>query len=127
MEVRPSLARAWLGRLEPQDARRVVDADEKGNIGVRNPRPSFGVGVNGVDIDLTSGAAQSYYDSDTFPNLILTLTLSAIFTAPALYLHIEGEKKRAVLDGAQRDPRSALPIRSVLSGAPVTPTLFWSP
>ncbi|ALN82972.1 6-phosphogluconolactonase [Lysobacter antibioticus] len=63
----------------------------------------------------------------TMPEPRMTLTLSAIFTAPALHLHIEGEKKRAVLDGAQRDPRSTLPIRSVLSGAPVTPTLFWSP
>lgn len=61
------------------------------------------------------------------PEPRMTLTLSAIFTAPALYLHIEGDKKRAVLDGAQRDPRCVLPIRSVLSGAPVTPTLYWSP
>ncbi|WP_223618835.1 6-phosphogluconolactonase [Lysobacter sp. ESA13C] len=61
------------------------------------------------------------------PEPRMTLTLSAIFTSPALYLHIEGEKKRAVLDGVQRDPRSTLPIRSVLSGAPVVPTLYWSP
>ncbi|MFD1298665.1 6-phosphogluconolactonase [Lysobacter gummosus] len=61
------------------------------------------------------------------PEPRMTLTLSAIFTAPAIYLHIEGESKRAVLEGAQRDPRSALPIRSVLSGAPVAPTLYWSP
>ncbi|MFC3551928.1 6-phosphogluconolactonase [Lysobacter cavernae] len=61
------------------------------------------------------------------PEPRMTLTLSAIFTAPALYLHIEGAKKREVLDTAARDPRSTLPIRSVLAGAPVVPQLFWSP
>lgn len=61
------------------------------------------------------------------PEPRITLTLSAIFTAPSLYLHIEGAKKRNVLDAAARDPRSRLPIRSVLSGAPVAPMLFWSP
>ncbi|MBX9401176.1 6-phosphogluconolactonase [Lysobacter sp. BMK333-48F3] len=65
--------------------------------------------------------------TDAMPEPRITLTLSAIFTAPALYLHIEGEKKRAVLDNAQRDPRNALPIRSVLLGAPQPPTLYWSP
>jgi 6-phosphogluconolactonase len=65
--------------------------------------------------------------SASAPEPRITLTLSAIFTAPSLYLHIEGAKKRAVLDGAARDPRSKLPIRSVLSGAPVVPMLFWSP
>ncbi|ALN89122.1 6-phosphogluconolactonase [Lysobacter gummosus] len=65
--------------------------------------------------------------TSAMPEPRMTLTLSAIFTAPAIYLHIEGESKRAVLEGAQRDPRSALPIRSVLSGAPVAPTLYWSP
>lgn len=61
------------------------------------------------------------------PEPRITLTLSAIFTAPSLYLHIEGAKKRAVLEDAARDPRSLLPIRSVLSGAPVTPQLYWCP
>lgn len=61
------------------------------------------------------------------PEPRMTLTLSAIFTAPALYLHIEGENKRAVLDAAQRDPRSTLPIRAALAGAPSPPTLYWSP
>jgi 6-phosphogluconolactonase len=65
--------------------------------------------------------------SASAPEPRITLTLSAIFTAPSLYLHIEGAKKRGVLDGAARDPRSKLPIRSVLSGAPVVPMLFWSP
>ena len=65
--------------------------------------------------------------SASAPEPRMTLTLSAIFTAPSLYLHIEGAKKRGVLDDAARDPRSKLPIRSVLSGAPVVPMLFWSP
>ncbi|MBF6023170.1 6-phosphogluconolactonase [Lysobacter niastensis] len=65
--------------------------------------------------------------SASAPEPRITLTLSAIFTAPSLYLHIEGAKKRAVLENAARDPRSTLPIRSVLAGAPVTPSLYWSP
>ncbi len=65
--------------------------------------------------------------SASVPEPRMTLTLSAIFTAPSLYLHIEGEKKREVLDGAARDPRSMLPIRAVLAGAPVLPQLYWSP
>lgn len=65
--------------------------------------------------------------TSAMPEPRMTLTLSAIFTAPALYLHIEGENKRGVLAAAQRDPRCGLPIRSVLSGAPSAPTLYWSP
>lgn len=61
------------------------------------------------------------------PEPRMTLTLSAIFTAPALYLHIEGAAKRAVLDQAARDPRCTLPIRSVLAGAPSLPQLYWCP
>ncbi|RPE80075.1 6-phosphogluconolactonase [Vulcaniibacterium tengchongense] len=61
------------------------------------------------------------------PEPRMTLTLSALFTAPALYLHIEGAKKREVLDGAARDPRSPLPIRAVLAGAPQPPLLYWCP
>lgn len=63
----------------------------------------------------------------SMPEPRMTLTLSAIFTAPALYLHIEGAKKREVLDAAARDPRSPLPIRAVLAGAPVAPMLYWCP
>ena len=65
--------------------------------------------------------------SASAPEPRMTLTLSAIFTAPSLYLHIEGAKKREVLDGAARDPRSTLPIRAVLAGAPVLPLLYWRP
>jgi 6-phosphogluconolactonase len=61
------------------------------------------------------------------PEPRMTLTLSAIFTAPSLYLHIEGEKKRRVLDGAATDPRSPLPVRAVLAGAPQPPQLYWCP
>lgn len=61
------------------------------------------------------------------PEPRMSLTLSAIFTAPALYLHIEGQAKRALLDSVQRDPRSPLPIRAALAGAPQPPTLYWSP
>ena len=61
------------------------------------------------------------------PEPRMTLTLSAIFTAPSLYLHIEGSKKRRVLDSAASDPRSELPVRAMLAGAPTPPALYWCP
>lgn len=59
------------------------------------------------------------------PEARMTLTLSAIFTAPALYLHIEGDAKRRVLEAAIDDPRCRLPVRAFLAQAPVTPKVFW--
>ncbi|HEV8692706.1 MAG TPA: 6-phosphogluconolactonase [Lysobacter sp.] len=61
------------------------------------------------------------------PEARMTLTLSAIFTAPALYLHIEGDAKRRVFDTAIDDARSRLPVRALLAQAPVAPRLFWCP
>ncbi len=61
------------------------------------------------------------------PEPRMTLTLSAIFTAPSVYLHIEGHRKRRVLDGAAGDPRSTLPVRALLAGAPTPPALYWCP
>jgi 6-phosphogluconolactonase len=57
----------------------------------------------------------------------MSLTLSAIFTAPSLYLHIEGDAKRRVLETAIGDPRSRLPIRAFMAQAPVPPRVFWCP
>lgn len=61
------------------------------------------------------------------PEPRMTLTLSAIFTAPALYLHVEGEAKRRVLGAALEDARCRLPIRSLLTLAPVPVRVFWCP
>jgi 6-phosphogluconolactonase len=61
------------------------------------------------------------------PEPRMSLTLSAIFTAPALYLHIEGDTKRRVLEAAIADPRNRLPIRAFMAQAPVRPRLFWCP
>ncbi|HJW47512.1 MAG TPA: 6-phosphogluconolactonase [Lysobacter sp.] len=61
------------------------------------------------------------------PEARMTLTLSAIFTAPAVYVHIEGDAKRRVFDGAVDDARSRLPIRALLAQAPRPPRLFWCP
>lgn len=65
--------------------------------------------------------------SNAAPEPRMSLTLSAIFSAPNLYLHIEGETKRRVFDDAVDDPRNRLPIRSFLAQAPVVPRLFWCP
>ena len=59
------------------------------------------------------------------PEPRMTLTLSAIYTAPSLYLHIEGDAKRRVLDAAIADPRCRLPIRAFVAQAPVPPKVFW--
>jgi len=65
--------------------------------------------------------------SNAAPEPRMSLTLSAIFTAPNLYLHIEGDAKRRVFDNALDDPRNRLPIRSFLAQAPVAPRVFWCP
>jgi len=65
--------------------------------------------------------------SASAPEPRMTLTLSAILSAPSVYLHIEGERKRAVLEAAAGNPRSPLPIRAVLAGASVPPALYWCP
>ncbi|GAB3345802.1 6-phosphogluconolactonase [Lysobacter tyrosinilyticus] len=61
------------------------------------------------------------------PEPRMSLTLSAICTAPSLYLHIEGDAKRRVFDAAVADARCKLPIRALLARAPVPPRLFWCP
>lgn len=64
------------------------------------------------------------------PEPRLTLTLSAIFTASALYLHIEGIAKRRVLADALAEgvnPGTALPVHAFVTGAPTPPVLFWCP
>lgn len=64
------------------------------------------------------------------PEPRITLTLSAIFTAPALYLHIEGVSKRRVLADALGEgvnPGVALPVHAFVTGAPTMPALYWCP
>lgn len=56
----------------------------------------------------------------------LTLTLPALLPAQTIALHLEGAGKRAVLDRAlQPGPETVLPVRAVLSRAPVD--VFWCP
>ncbi len=58
----------------------------------------------------------------------MTLTLSAIFTAPSLYLHIEGEKKRG--RARRRRARSAFDAADPLAYWPARRScrsLYWSP
>lgn len=56
----------------------------------------------------------------------LTLTLPALLAAQTIALHVEGAGKRGVLDRAlQPGPESDLPVRTVLSRAPVD--VFWCP
>jgi 6-phosphogluconolactonase len=55
----------------------------------------------------------------------ITLTLPVLLASRALFLHVEGEDKRAVLDAA-REPGSTLPVAAVLRAAPQLET-FWCP
>lgn len=55
----------------------------------------------------------------------ITLTLPALVTADLLALHIEGGRKREVLDQALADgPVEAMPVRAVLRH---DPQIYWSP
>jgi 6-phosphogluconolactonase len=57
----------------------------------------------------------------------ITLTLPVILAADVVAIHIEGERKRAVLDLAlEPGPVEHLPIRAVLARTP-TPDIFWCP
>lgn len=55
----------------------------------------------------------------------ITFTLPVLLKARALYLHIQGDDKRVVLDQAEQ-PASQLPIASVLRNAPHL-EIYWCP
>jgi 6-phosphogluconolactonase len=55
----------------------------------------------------------------------ITFTLPALLASRALFLHIEGEAKRVVLESA-REPGSTLPVAAVLRAAPQL-EIFWCP
>ncbi len=63
------------------------------------------------------------------PEPRVTLTLPVLATARAMYLHIEGADKKAVLDHALAETVAAkfAPIRVVLEASAVTPATFWCP
>jgi 6-phosphogluconolactonase len=57
----------------------------------------------------------------------ITLTLPVLLQAENLFLHIEGETKRHVLETASRPgPAEAMPIRAILARDP-PPAIFWCP
>ena len=62
------------------------------------------------------------------PEPRVTLTLSALTSTRAMYLHIEGAEKKAVFDRVMSAPANdRAPIRAVLESSPVTPGVFWCP
>jgi 6-phosphogluconolactonase len=57
----------------------------------------------------------------------ITLTLPVLLAAGHVFIHIEGETKRHVLDAAFYDgPVEDMPVRAVLARNP-PPDIFWSP
>jgi 6-phosphogluconolactonase len=62
------------------------------------------------------------------PEPRVTLTLSALTSTRAMYLHIEGAEKKAVFERVMSAPANErAPIRAVLESSPVTPGVFWCP
>ena len=57
----------------------------------------------------------------------LSLTLPALTATRALYLHIEGEAKRAVFEQAMAAESNLLPVATVVRAAPVVTQLYWCP
>ena len=57
----------------------------------------------------------------------LSLTLPALTATRALYLHIEGAAKRAVLEQALAATTELLPVATVVRAAPVVTQLYWCP
>lgn len=58
----------------------------------------------------------------------ITLTLPLILAAGAVYLHIEGTDKAAVLAEALKDgPAEAMPVRAVLRARETPPEVYWCP
>lgn len=56
----------------------------------------------------------------------ITLTLPAILRSRAIYLHIEGERKRKVLEAA-RHAASTYPVSTVLRNARAPVKVYWCP
>lgn len=58
----------------------------------------------------------------------VTLTLSRLLAARAIYLHIEGEEKVKTLNAALEDgPVEDMPVRSILRQTGTPLTIFWCP
>ncbi|MGH8041443.1 MAG: 6-phosphogluconolactonase [Rudaea sp.] len=59
----------------------------------------------------------------------ITLTLSALVDTRALFVLIEGARKRHTLDAALRGeaPFAQAPVRAVLANAAVAPQIYWCP
>lgn len=55
----------------------------------------------------------------------LTMTLPSVAASRSVFLHIEGEEKRAVLDSALAGAK--LPIGAVLSALPRPAAVYWAP
>jgi 6-phosphogluconolactonase len=57
----------------------------------------------------------------------LTLALPRLASARMLVLHIEGARKRAVLEQALAEPPPGPPVRRVLDAAQTRPIIYWAP
>lgn len=88
---------------------------------------SFFPGGDTLDAALTSPGPTLAIRAPGAGEPRITFTLPRLLETDALYLHIEGDEKAAVLDTALADgPVADMPVRAVLrSGAPVT--VYWCP
>lgn len=85
-------------------------------------------GGDGLHAALTAGHRVETVRAAAAGEPRVTLTLSAVLSAELLVLHLEGARKRAVLEEAQSDgPTEDLPIRAVLRRAADRLRIYWSP
>lgn len=86
-----------------------------------------GSGLRGA-IDPQSSALLAAVRAEAAGEPRITFTLPPLLAADALFLHIEGAGKRAVLDRALEDgPVEDMPIRAVLRHSPRPLDVLWCP
>lgn len=145
------LVRERLLQNEARLARFVSLYGKGGNLGEAARQAEAGMALVGLPLDVvvlgmgTDGHTASFFaDAKEYARLIdpghrtivlpvhapsageprLTLSLAAICNARAIFLHIEGAKKRAVLEAAAVDN---LPIAKVLAAAETPVVTYWAP
>jgi len=145
------LVRERLLQNEARLARFVSLYGKGGNLGEAARQAEAGMALVGLPLDVvvlgmgTDGHTASFFaDAAEYGRLIdprerttvlpvnsssagearLTLSLAALCNARAIFLHIEGAKKRAVLEAAAADN---LPIAKVLAAAETPVVTYWAP
>jgi len=86
-----------------------------------------GAAALGLALDIASGRAcvVVYPPTARYPRL--TMTLPRILAARAIFVHITGAEKRAVLDRALQAQPDQIPVAAVLQQELTPVTVYWAP